>query len=147
MTRTIRELKLRLDGKLMKFYHFTSPYHLKPIMVHGITRGVIPTGTLLNPHFVHGYQWLTINPEFTQSWNEGSSLPYNRCAFRLTIEIPRQQRNKIIEWLKVCDKISTMADDLNGYGDPQNWRLYHGEIPPNWIMAVANQNYGEVRRG
>jgi len=39
--------------------------------------------------------------------------------------------------MNVCKKITPLADDLNCYGDPENWRLFKGIIRPPWIKGVA----------
>lgn len=121
----------------MKLFHFTSRHHVQDVLRIGLTKGVIVTGdTLLNPGFIYGYQWFTANPAPEQSWNEGSSLPYDRCEYRLTVNVPDIYECNILNWLEGGRSLSTFYDIANSYGDPENWRLYKGVIPPGWIKRV-----------
>lgn len=120
----------------MKLYHFTSRYHVQDVLRTGIIKGVIPAGVPLAPTLVHGYQWLTLNPSPNQSWTKGSTLPYDRCEYRLTVKIPKAFEINVLNWLAVGHSLTNITDDLNSYGDPENWRLYKGNIPPDWIKRV-----------
>lgn len=124
----------------LELYHFTSPVHLPGILKEGITKGVIPLSGLPFPKFLTGYQWLTTNPNFKQSWNEGSTLPYDRNAYRLTIKIPNFHILKIKRWTQVCHKLTPLADDLNGFGDPENWRVFKGVVRLQWIVYAIGKN-------
>lgn len=118
---------------MMTVYHFTARHLLPSILKEGITLGCIP----LNMKEVRdGFQWVTINPEFRQSWNGQVNVKYDRCAVRLTVEIPSIWRHKVLNWLQVCKKMTEIHDVLNSFGDPENWRLYRGKIRPEWIKAV-----------
>lgn len=120
----------------MILYHFTSRHHVKGCFTEGIRLGVVPVnfGKLLP-----GYQWLTTSPEFGQSWNAMSSLPYDRCEFRLKIEVPKGLSRKVLVWLDVCKRLSDIHGDLNAFGDPENWRLFKGAIQPHWIKEIARK--------
>lgn len=131
----------------MKLFHFTSRYHVQDVLRTGIIKGVIPSGySILRPVLVYGYQWLTLNPSPDQSWNEGSTLPYNRCEYRLTVKVPEAFEPNVLDWLAVCHSLTTVADELNSFGDPENWRLYKGNIPPEWIKRVERFKQKEMSR-
>lgn len=123
----------------MILYHFTSPRHIAGCRKEGLRLGSVPivdTGTKVM--LLRGYQWCTTNPERDQSWAQNGTLPYDRTAYRLTISIPRQHRKHILVWLDICDSLChwSMIDALNSFGDPENWRLYHGIIYPSFIKQV-----------
>lgn len=131
----------------MILYHFTSKYHVDGCLEHGIKFGMIPEkmGSLVA--VIHGYQWLTTNPDFIQSWCEGGSLGYDRTEYRLTVKIPKKKQKNLLIWLDNCHDYK-LAGVLNSFGDPENWRLYHGEIPKHWIIetvwkheGVSDENY------
>ena len=132
----------------MKLFHFTSDFHVQPCTRAGIFMGVIPlsidtvTG---KADFKKGCQWLTVNPDFDQSWNRNSSLPYDRTMYRLTIEIPKIFLKKLLKFDTDLKKIIPAemygvlaGDDLDG-GDPENWYAYEGVILSSWIKKVERK--------
>ena len=129
----------------MKLWHFTSPHHVEGCRRYGLRLGMVPV-SLDPPRLLRGYQWLTSNPDRAQSWTEGSTLPYDRTAFRLTIRIPRSHRGHVRRWTEVGPLLvaaDTLAT-LNEFGDPENWWLYVGAVPPRWIERVVDMRGGAV---
>lgn len=121
----------------MKLYHFTADWMLESIKKEGLTKGCIPVS--INPLKINpGFQWLTLNKDFNQSWCEYSTLPYNRNDWRLTIKIPSSKSCNILPWLKFGEKLagSEMFKTLTEFGDPENWIVYAGSIKPKWIKKV-----------
>ena len=128
----------------MKLYHFTPTHLLDDIKIMGLTRGMIPilksgrNGDRKEDFkVIPGYQNLTVNKAFNQSWEEQSSLPYRRNAVRITVKIPKNYRCNLFYWLRFCDAVNlNSARVLNSYGDPENWYVYRGKIPPKWFRAI-----------
>lgn len=119
-------------------YHFCPKWMLESILQHGLTRGSIlctAPGGKVGLH--HGYQWLTTNPNWDQTWCEQSSPPYKRNECRLTISIPDGDE-ALQSWLyRYCIAHPDPAQHiLNSYGDPQNWMVYAGSIDPEWIVKI-----------
>lgn len=118
------------------FYHFTAKRFLESIQKEGITRGVM-VRTFNPPTFLHNKQWITINPEFDQSWAVGSGiLPYKRNEVRLTIELPLAEIENCKPWSQMRFLTPAVAKDLEAYGDPENWHIFQGRIKPQWITQV-----------
>jgi hypothetical protein len=90
------------------------------------------------PKVKNGYQWLTSNPDTDQSWDRAKNLPYDRTAFRLTVEIPKKHMKKLLKFDEEGEKLipKKLYEALSGYGDPENWYMYHGLIPAKWIKKV-----------
>jgi hypothetical protein len=130
----------------MKLYHFTSNLHLWSVLKNGLISGVIPTNVISGVvSFEINCQWLTKNGCFNQSWNESTTLSYNRTANRLTIEIPLAYTVNLIKWTDYCKTPTNNAQKetfriLNSDGDPENWYIYKGHIPPEWITEVVKGN-------
>lgn len=128
----------------MILYHFTSERHIQRVRNEGITMGVVLTS--LNPIAARqGIQWLTSNPDRLQSWKrEGSRLPYDRTAFRITVEIPLTDE-RLRRWLTagphLCD-VDTVSV-LNAFGDPENWWIYFGPIPPTWFRVIDDMRVAQ----
>jgi len=127
----------------MLIYHFCSRYHLPSILREGITKGYV----LINIEkllLISGYQWLTINDDFNnQTWSIPTTLPYDRTEFRLTLNIPAQQKKtNLVRWDQISSKLSTdeTIKSLNTNRDHENWYLYRGLIPSKWIRSVATKN-------
>ena len=134
-----RAAGFRFGGRsLMRLYHFCPEWMLEDILRQGLTLGsLVAQGPNAEIMLVPGYQWLTKNREWNQSWCEFSSRPYKRNEIRLAIKIPFMRCKQAIPWLRFCAKNPNPSwRNLNAYGDPDNWYVYHGNIPPNWIEKV-----------
>lgn len=118
-----------------RFYHFTPRWMLESIKKQGISEGklVIQTNP---PKFKGGHQWLTINPDFNQSWCEYSMLPYDRSEVR--IEVAIQKIAHLYKWTQFGEKMAgkEMFDTLSEFGDPENWYIYRGIITPMWFLNI-----------
>ncbi len=118
-------------------YHFASRIHMQSIKIDGLTQGAIPMGLFENPRMEYGYRWLTLNPEKAQSWTIGSTLPYDRTEFRATVTIPTSFECNLFWWLGFCSpEKNSIHIDLNDGGDPENWYVYRGNVPRQWIRSI-----------
>lgn len=118
------------------FYHFCAEQFLSSIRKEGLKIGRMPWGTLDGGvKLIPGYQWLTSNPEFQQSWNEGSSLKYDRTECRITIILPVAVRFSLHKWTEFKDK-NPLYETLSCYGDPENWYVFKGTVIPFWISDI-----------
>lgn len=124
----------------MELYHFTADKFIESILENGLTMGRVPMQKEGEIYLKHGFQWLTSNDVFEQSWGlmERSSLPYDRTANRLIIEIPKLRQRNLSKWMDAC-KNNQLAETLNSYGDPDNWYLYKGTVFPQWIKKVEHK--------
>lgn len=125
----------------MILYHFTAARLIKRIKREGLTLGGVldrdSAGRLIART---GYIWLTTNDNFyAQDWNSMLIIPYDRAEFRITVRVPTTYEGRVINWLEYCASgniAPDIAEHLNAIGDPHNWRLYRGVIPPAWFKAV-----------
>lgn len=112
------------------------------IKVQGLSLGSIPWQRLKKSvKFVRGFQWLTSNPSWEQAWCDPkeSTLPYDRHAYRITVTIPENQRQRVTPWLKFVQLSGippAMAQQLNAHGDPEHWFLYFGILRPIHFLAI-----------
>lgn len=121
-----------------KLYHFTADRFLPGIRAVGLTRGVL-LKSLEPPKFLFGWQWLTTNADWDQSWAEGTGrLPYRRNEVRLTIEIPEQYMDHLQPWSQVRFLVPDVGPLLSMYGDPENWWLFRGSVRPEWIRKIEH---------
>ena len=131
-------------------YHFTSDRHVNLCLTEGITRGVTYAGqSCTGLRFLRPTQWLTCRGNFNQLWNVQASLPYDRTAHRLTVCIPQKYTENILPWVSHGPLLVPKTySELSNCGDPENWFLYLGTIPPEWIVeritkiSVMGENYG-----
>lgn len=120
----------------MTLYHFTAERFLNGIKREGLTRGHM-LASLKPVRLIANKQWLTSNAEFSQSWlNPRSILPYKRNEIRLKIIIPDQAKDNCRPWSQMKFLVPDVAQDLSAFGDPENWYIYDGHIPPTWIESV-----------
>lgn len=128
---------------MTKLYHFCAKRMLFNIKKEGLTLGAIPV--LKDGKFavMNGWQWLTSNEDFDQSWNKHSTLPYKRNDYRIEINIPKDHHKNLIYWLDASKmpELKESAAILNSHGDPKNWWIFKGRIKPGWFKEVVkNQN-------
>lgn len=126
----------------MRLYHFTAAHLLKPILEEGLTQGVTPAQRGIDTVCITGTQWLTTRLNFEQDWYNPRrcKLPYDRTAFRLTIEIPLAHRFHLFTWEKFylnhmlphgLTRIPLAHDSESC--NPDWWRVFVGNIHPLWI--------------
>ncbi len=131
-------------------YHYTSAHVIDKVRARGLTKGALPwnSDALGNPRLRRGFQWLTTSPVFNdQAWCTLGQLPFAKNAYRVTVAIPSDRLNRVIEWRALCDRYRPeSAEYLNATGgDTACWRLFVGPIPPSWFIEVC-RNTGEVMR-
>ena len=119
-------------------YHFTSKHHIEGCKRQGIKLGVLPDFKNGKVVLVKGFQWLTTNPNFSQEWNTQQEIKYDRTEYRITIQIPRIYKHKILNWLELS-KNNKVAKYLNAFGDRENWRIFKGIIRPTWFEAIDHK--------
>ena len=132
---------MKMTEESIILYHFTSDLHISGCLCEGLTKGVTIIGrTCTGIKMIDNTQWLTGNPNFEQSWQLHSTLPYDRTANRLTIHIPKLSMKNLISWCQ-DGRILTpeFYDILSTHGDPENWFIYLGGIPPEWIIEVIKK--------
>lgn len=123
------------------FYHFTSSMHLLGVKKSGIEKGAIPFRMLDDGRitFMRGYQWLTLDGEWDQSWAtpELSNLPYRKNEYRLTVQVPNFAMRNLVSWSEYSQKVNPPSalyiQSFRGY---RHWWLYNGIIPFIWVVAV-----------
>ena len=129
----------------MRLFHFTSPEHIRGCEIRGIVNGMIPMCLEpFSPKF--GYQWLTSNKDFDQSWDRDKSLPYDRTAHRIEVHIPKKHLHKLLKFDTDGKKMipKEMYEALSGYGDPESWYMYHGIILKKWLGKISDKPGGPV---
>ena len=132
----------------MKLYHFAAAHMLNGIQAEGLTRGSIPRFDAHGKPVVLclGWQWLTDNPAWEQSWNTRTFVPYSRTAYRIEVRVPKSAHTRLKRWLDICGGFGPWTADIlnNGY-TPEEWFVFCGRIPPAWFRRVErNPDMGEM---
>jgi len=149
MIQDIAKAPVKKPG-LIKLYHFTAKHLLNGIMDHGIRFGKVPSfgktgsaGKFEFLGFIKGYQWLTTNSDFDQSWAKQTHLKYTRTDYRLQILIKQREKNKLIKWTyfakKNAHRLAGATHELLNLpegSDPENWYLFKGVIRPECIIEI-----------
>ena len=121
----------------MTLYHFCADRHVKNIIRQGLIHGGVcePTKT---GYIIHrGWMWLTTDPDpKRQSWATRKSIPYSRTAWRLTIEIPDEEIRNIYDHKTLPQLWPATVCLFRGWAGSENWRVYRGMIPKQWIKAA-----------
>ena len=149
-------------------YHFTSANAIGRIRREGITLGALPwhldregkpclirhpaerglsadrlaalrederAGVLRSP----GYQWLTENASFEQSWAFYGSTGVPKNAYRVTVLCPpRVVEKRLTPWRILCERYNPdYAAAVNTPAfDWQNWWVHYGPIPPMAFIEI-----------
>lgn len=126
----------------MKIYHFCAPQFLGGIQKQGLTLGLTPYRAKGKVAYLRGTQWMTVNPDFEQSWNGMVTVHYDRTAFRLTYTIPKQERAHLLTWREMKARMQRElgADCIFPGFDADmgsdSWRIFLGRVKPGWLRAV-----------
>ena len=120
----------------MILYHFCANRHAQQIMRGGLTMGGV-----LEPEngIVHdGYIWLTLDkdPAHQGSWATRHIIPYSRTAWRLTVSIPNSVSHRILGRKELAARWPSTEHLFDGFDGSENWRVFHGHIPPAWIIKA-----------
>lgn len=121
----------------IRLFHFCAAKHRKSIQYSGINVGGVceptPTGFILHK----GYMWLTTDPDPRgQSWATRSLVKYSRTEYRCTVEIPDECADRIMD-KDALQKLFPGSEALFvGWPGSENWRVYRGIIPPEWITRI-----------
>lgn len=125
----------------MIFYHFTAKRFVPSILKEGLTRGVMLKSWVGDKvEFIPHRQWITTKKEFDQGWSVGTGrLPYKRNEVRMTVDIPLEFMVNCKPWTQMRFLVPEVAKDLENdeRADPENWHIYQGNINPNWIVEVV----------
>jgi|GEM_PF-507314 len=127
----------------MRLYHFAPAHLLGPIMTDGLTLGKLPImnddGELQS--FIWPCQWLTSNGDWDkQSWATSQLIDYDRTAYRLTVAIPKAQRDNLFEAWDYCMRLPSPGHRLvEDWPGSEHWYLFLGQIPPGWIRKVEKK--------
>lgn len=122
-----------------QLYHFCPEWMLESIKKYGLTEGKIIISQ--NPVRFRVGQWLTKNPDWNQSWDAFSTLPYKRNEKRLLIEIDNRMSRYLFKWADHGVRLAgqQMYDILSEFGDPENWFVFIGAIKPSCIKEVKTK--------
>lgn len=123
-------------------YHFTSDSHVQSCQLKGLVRGVTCTGfnAIGKPKFLRMTQWLTCNPDFNQSWNAQSTLPYDRTANRLAVCVPHTCTGRLHRWNDFGPRYAPKTFALLSMsGNHEDWYIYHGIVRPEWIIEIVKK--------
>lgn len=127
----------------MTLYHFCAAKHIKSILRHGLDQGglteIKPTGFVVHG----GWTWLTTDPDPAhQSWATSNLVQYSRTAWRLTIEIPDEEYRRLYDRIGATMLYPSCSALFRGFVGSENWRVFHGTIPKEWIKKAEEMPHG-----
>ena len=122
----------------MKIYHFCAKRDLKNILRNGLTKGVVTLQTDTGFEMFTGYIWLTLDGRAKrQSWNTHELIKYDRCARRLTLDIPDFiAKERLLDRNQLEAIFPGVGFLFDGWKGSENWRVFKGSIPPEWIIEA-----------
>ena len=122
----------------MIIYNFCAKRDLKSILRNGLNKGCVTLPTETGWELFTGYIWLTLDGKANrQSWNTNQLIKYNRCARRLTIQIPDFIAKERLLTRQQLEAIFPGVGYLfDGWKGSENWRVFTGSIPPEWIIEA-----------
>lgn len=121
----------------MRLYHFCAGKHLKSIQKAGLKIGMVCVPTEAGFRMYSGYIWLTTNPDpRAQSWATRHLVKYCRTEYRLTVEIPEEAEERVLDREALEAKLPGSGQLFEGWKGSENWRVFRGRIPPEWIVEA-----------
>lgn len=134
---------------MRRLYHFTARHHADGILRDGSMHGGVipvpdPSGEYL-AGTVPGWQWLTADPSWRQSWATRIKARCDRTEVRLTIEIPLLELHRLKQWDRIAADFGYPPDlarkfaEIGGGTDSSVWYVFRGAIPAAWIVDMAER--------
>lgn len=121
----------------MTLYHFCADKHVKSILRQGLTIGAVAEPTHKGFVLRYGYIWLTLDGDPAhQSWATKHAISYSRTAWRLTIEMPEGEALKLFDRYSLPLRFPGTYRLFDGWPGSEDWRVYHGMIPKQWITKA-----------
>jgi hypothetical protein len=130
---------------MRRLYHYTAKHHAEGIIrdrsIHG---GVIPVPDAGGEYLagtVPGWQWLTSDPAWRQSWATQLKHNCDRTEVRFTVAIPLLELHRLQRWDKVAADYGYDAElarkfrEIGGGTDSSQWFIFRGAIPADWIVG------------
>jgi len=121
----------------MTLYHFCADKHVKNILRKGLIMGGV-TELTTQGYIIHsGWNWLTLNgnPK-EQTWEGHTLIPCSRTAWRLTIEIPDDELDRLHDKEMLLALYPSASMLFRGHQGSDAWRVFRGMIPREWIKAA-----------
>jgi len=125
------------ESRTLTLYHFCADKHVKNILKQGLCRGgVIELGPRGMVSLHTGWIWLTTNGDAkAQDWEGRVLIPYSRTAWRLTVEIPEKETDRLYDRERLL-KIYPGAATLFETPGSESYRVYRGSIPKAYIKEA-----------
>lgn len=118
-------------------YHFCAARHVKRIKYEGLRVGGVYVPGPKGFHLYSGYSWLTTDGDpKRQSWATRQMVKYSRTAYRLTVEIPDEYADRIMDRDALERHLPGSKVLFIGWKGSECWRVYRGFIPPDWIKTI-----------
>lgn len=125
----------------MTLYHFCSEKHVRKIKAEGLRLGAVAVWRKHNLRIYEGYNWLTLDGDpQAQSWATTELIRYRRTAWRLTVEIPDEECDRLMDEEALEAHIPGSRVLFTGWPGSENWRVYKGFIPPGWIKKIEKMD-------
>ena len=119
----------------MTLYHFCSDKHVKKILRQGLTIGYLTEPTPQGFIIHKGWIWLTTNLDpKNQSWATRNVVKYIRTAYRLKIDIPDSELDRMYDREKLTALYPSCGVLFDGWPGSENWRVFKGIIHKEWIV-------------
>lgn len=120
-------------------FHFCPAHMVESIRVNGLSRGKLPIIYPAGQKLIPRCQWLTTDgdPE-RQSWATSHLIHYSRTAYRLTVEIPAQEKKRLHRAIDFMKRYPVEARGVvEGWAGSEHWFIFKGIIPPDWIKEIV----------
>lgn len=122
---------------MVELYHFCAARHMKSIQYSVLRIGGVCVPSRNGIHIHSGYIWLTTDSDpKRQSWATRQIVKYSKTTYRLTVEIPEECADRILDAEALEKHLPGSKMLFIGWKGSECWRVYHGFIPPSWIKRI-----------
>ena len=134
-----------------RLFHYTALHHAEQIRrAGGITRGGVPIPSADGESLaglVPGWQWLTTDAGWAQSWATRQSIDCDRTECRFVVVVPLEELHRLKRWDRVAADFgyrpeTAAAFAALGGGDASSsasWYVFKGPIPAAWLVALERR--------
>jgi hypothetical protein len=137
------------DGR--RLYHYTALHHAEEIRRSGgISRGGVPVPSADGETVVglaRGWQWLTSDAGWAQSWATRQSIECDRTECRFVVEIPLLELHRLHRWDRSAGLFGFGPDAAKRFAElgggteeaARSWWLFKGRIPAAWLVGLERR--------
>jgi len=134
-----------------RLFHYTALHHAEEIRASGgITRGAVPIPSADGRSLAgigSGWQWLTTDDGWAQSWATRQSIDCDRTECRFVVVVPLEELHRLFRWDREAGRFGFTPETARRFAElgggtaasSAAWYVFKGSIPAAWLVALERR--------